>query len=150
MLQHYGLDVFQHLMSVSIVNRASCYRSGLLSFLLGWFSIEDSDDVNWKIAQLIKLIGGYSISGKDIRKIFALLRCEKVSLRPKCCSLLLSSVQAMLKDKGSTAFLDFSGVDSVSLLFTFFYHNGKIFFKKSILSKTSLKLTKQELILIKE
>ncbi|XP_077215298.1 binding protein isoform X2 [Tasmannia lanceolata] len=108
-LRHYGLDVFQQLLKDSISNRASCFRAGMLSFLLDWFSIEENDDMISKIAQLIQAIGGYSISGKDIRKIFALLRSEKIGSRPKCCSWLLTSIQTMLQEKGPTAFFELNG-----------------------------------------
>ncbi|KAG9440194.1 hypothetical protein H6P81_020359 [Aristolochia fimbriata] len=112
LLRHYGLDVFQQLLKDSIANRASCFRAGMLSFLLHWFAVEDNEDMIWKIAQMIWIIGGYSISGKDIRKIFALLRSEKIGSRSSQCSLLLSSIQSMLKVKGPTAFFELSGNNS--------------------------------------
>nr|XP_028963058.1 BEACH domain-containing protein B isoform X2 [Malus domestica] len=111
-LQHNGLDVFQQLLRDSISNRASCVRAGMLNFLLDWFSQEDNDSVILKIAQLIQVVGGHSTSGKDIRKIFALLRSEKIGNQQKYCSLLLSSVLSMLNVKGPTAFFDFTGNDS--------------------------------------
>ncbi|XP_062098924.1 BEACH domain-containing protein B isoform X2 [Humulus lupulus] len=111
-LQQHGLDVFQQLLRDSISNRASCVRAGMLNFLLDWFPQENSDSVIFKIAHLIQVIGGHSISGKDIRKIFALLRSEKVASRQKYCSLLLSTVLSMLNEKGPTAFFDFNGNDS--------------------------------------
>ncbi|XP_024170395.1 BEACH domain-containing protein B isoform X2 [Rosa chinensis] len=111
-LQHSGLDVFQQLMRDSISNRASCVRAGMLDFLLDWFSQEGNDSVILKIAQLIQVVGGHSTSGKDIRKIFALLRSEKIGNQHKYCSLLLSSVLSMLKEKGPTAFFDLNGKDS--------------------------------------
>lgn len=114
-LQQHGLDLFQQLLRDSISNRAACVRAGMLNFLLDWFPQEKSDSVIFKIAHLIQVIGGHSISGKDIRKIFALLRSEKVGSQQKYCSLLLSTVLSMLNEKGPTAFFDFSGNDSVSL-----------------------------------
>ncbi|KAL5988451.1 hypothetical protein ACLOJK_036215 [Asimina triloba] len=111
-LRHYGLDVLQHLLKDSITNRASCVRAGMLGFLLGWFSLEENHDVISKIAQLIQVVGGHSISGTDIRKIFALLRSEKIGSSQKHCSLLLTSVQSMLKEKGPTAFFELNGNDS--------------------------------------
>ncbi|KAK9271394.1 hypothetical protein L1049_026984 [Liquidambar formosana] len=110
-LQHYGLNVFQQLLRDSISNRASCVRAGMLNFLLDWFSQEENASVILKIAQLIQVIGGHSISGKDIRKIFALLRSEKVGTRQQYCSLLLTSVLSMLNEKGPTAFFDLNGND---------------------------------------
>lgn len=112
-LQYYGIDVFQQLLRDSIANRASCFRAGMLSFLLDWFTLEENDDLIWKIAQLIQIIGGYSMSGKDIRKIFALLRSEKIGSRQNYCSLLMTSIQYMLKEKGPTAFFQLDGNDSV-------------------------------------
>ncbi|RVW65597.1 BEACH domain-containing protein B [Vitis vinifera] len=112
--RHYGLNVFQQLLRDSISNRASCVRAGMLNFLLDWFSQEDMDSVILKIAQLIQVTGGHSISGKDIRKIFALLRSKKIGTQQKYCSLLLTSILSMLNEKGPTAFFDLNGSDSVS------------------------------------
>ncbi|XP_054792696.1 BEACH domain-containing protein B isoform X2 [Prosopis cineraria] len=117
-LQHCGLDMFQQLLRDSISNRASCVRAGMLDFLLDWFSQEENDSVIIQIAQLIQAIGGHSISGKDIRKIFALLRSEKVGTRRQYCSLLLTSLLSMLHEKGPTAFFDLSGTDSGIMLLT--------------------------------
>ncbi|XVE60616.1 hypothetical protein DITRI_Ditri05aG0142300 [Diplodiscus trichospermus] len=111
-LRHYGLSVFQQLLKDSLSNRASCVAAGMLNFLLDWFVQEGDDSVILKIAQLIQVIGGYSISGKDIRKIFALLRSEKVGTQQQYCSLLLSTVLSMLNEKGPTAFFDLNGNDS--------------------------------------
>ncbi|XP_029127869.1 BEACH domain-containing protein B-like [Cajanus cajan] len=113
-LQHHGLEIFQQLLRDSISNRASCVRAGMLDFLLNWFSQEDNDSVIFQIAQLIQVIGGHSISGKDIRKIFALLRSEKVGTRRQYCSIMLTTLLSMLHEKGPTAFFDLDGIDSVS------------------------------------
>ncbi|CAL0327334.1 unnamed protein product [Lupinus luteus] len=113
-LQHRGLGLFQQLLRDSLSNRASCVRAGMLDFLLNWFSQEDNDSVIFQIAQLIQAIGGHSISGKDIRKIFALLRSDKVGTRRQYCSVLLTSLLSMLHEKGPTAFFDLDGTDSVS------------------------------------
>lgn len=113
-LCHHGLNLFQILLRDSLSNQASCVRAGMLSFLLDWFSEEENDSIIMKIAQLIQVIGGHSISGKDIRKIFALLRSEKVGARQQYCSLLLTSVLSMLNEKGPPAFFDLNGNDSVS------------------------------------
>uniref|UniRef100_M8C0E6 BEACH domain-containing protein lvsC n=1 Tax=Aegilops tauschii TaxID=37682 RepID=M8C0E6_AEGTA len=111
-LQHYGLVVLQQLLKGSITNRTYCFKAGLLSFLLDWFSVEEWEDTVIKIAELIQIIGGHSISGKDIRKMFALLRGEKISVKQKHSSLLLTSLSHMLKEKGPEAFFEFSGHDS--------------------------------------
>ncbi|GMH14034.1 hypothetical protein Nepgr_015875 [Nepenthes gracilis] len=107
-----GLDSFLQLLQDSISSRDSCVRGGMLNFLLDWFSLEDDDNVLMKIAQLIQVVGGHSIAGKDIRKIFALLRREKVGNRQQYCSLLLSSILSMLNEKGPTAFFDLIGNES--------------------------------------
>ncbi|KAF9610456.1 hypothetical protein IFM89_022420 [Coptis chinensis] len=111
-LRHFGLYAFQQLLRDSISNRASCVRAGMLSFLLEWFLQEDDSNLIMEISQLIQVIGGHSISGKDIRKIFALLRNEKVGSRQQYCSLLLTSTLSMLKEKGPIAFFDLNGSDS--------------------------------------
>ncbi|XP_020218624.1 BEACH domain-containing protein B isoform X2 [Cajanus cajan] len=117
-LQHHGLEIFQQLLRDSISNRASCVRAGMLDFLLNWFSQEDNDSVIFQIAQLIQVIGGHSISGKDIRKIFALLRSEKVGTRRQYCSIMLTTLLSMLHEKGPTAFFDLDGIDSGIVLKT--------------------------------
>ncbi|KAK6940250.1 Neurobeachin, alpha-solenoid region, partial [Dillenia turbinata] len=111
-LRSYGLCVFQQLLKDSISNRASCVRAGMLSFLLDWFSQENDDSTILKLVLLIQLTGGHSISGKDIRKIFALLRSEKVGTAKKYYSLLLSSISSMLNEKGPTTFFHLNGNDS--------------------------------------
>lgn len=116
-MQLEGLNIFLQLLRDSISNRASCVSAGMLSFLLDWFSQEDKDNVILRIAQLIQVIGGHSISGRDIRQIFMLLRSEKVGNRQQYCSLLMNCILAMLNEKGPTAFFDLIGNDSVSFLY---------------------------------
>ncbi|CAI9116125.1 OLC1v1017198C2 [Oldenlandia corymbosa var. corymbosa] len=111
-LRQNGLNICLQLLRDSISNRDSCVRAGTLNFLLDWFSQEDNVNVVLKIAQLIQVTGGHSISGKDIRKIFALLRSEKVGSQQQYSSLLLTSMLSMLNEKGPTAFFDLNGVDS--------------------------------------
>ncbi|KAJ3679372.1 hypothetical protein LUZ60_017383 [Juncus effusus] len=106
--QTQGLDTLHSLLKDSITNRTSCFKAGTLSFLLDWFSVEEKDEITVKMARLIQMVGGHSISGKDIRKIFALLRGEK----QRNSKLLLESVGFMLKEKGPEAFFEFSGCDS--------------------------------------
>ncbi|XP_073132382.1 BEACH domain-containing protein B isoform X2 [Henckelia pumila] len=110
-LKQHGLGLFLHLLRDSLSNRASCVRAGVLNFLLNWFSQETGETMVWKIAHLIQVIGGHSISGKDIRKIFALLRSDYLGPRQHS-SLLLTSMLVMLKEKGPTAFFDLNGIDS--------------------------------------
>lgn len=111
-LQHYGLDVFLVLLKDSMVNRTLFSRTGMLSFLLEWFSCEENDGLISKIAQLIQVVGGHNISGRDIRKIFSLLRNEKMRPTEKHSTLLLRSISYMLKEKGPEAFFEFSGHNS--------------------------------------
>ncbi|CAN8244848.1 unnamed protein product [Cochlearia groenlandica] len=111
-LQCYGLNLFQQLLRDSISNRASCVRAGMLNLLLDWFSLEEDDSVLLKISLLTRTIGGHSISGKDIRKIFALLRSERVGNQQRYRSQLLACLLSMLNEKGPTGFFDMNGIDS--------------------------------------
>lgn len=113
LLQQYGLDVFLNLLDESITNRMSCSRAGILSFLLDWFAVEENDSTFAKISRLIQIVGGHSISGKDIRKIFTLLRRERIGSTEKHSSMLLTSMCSMLKEKGPEAFFEFNGCNSV-------------------------------------
>ncbi|KAL1821830.1 hypothetical protein ACET3Z_016699 [Daucus carota] len=113
-----GLNLFLQLLKESISNRALCVKAGMLNFLIDWFSQEEDDGVVLKLAQLIQVTGGHSISGKDIRKIFALLRSEKVGTRQQYCSLLLTSILSMMNEKGPTAFFDLNGNSSGILIKT--------------------------------
>lgn len=108
----HGLDLFLQLLKESISNRALCVKAGMLNYLIDWFSQEEDDGVVLKLAQLIQVTGGHSISGKDIRKMFALLRSEKVGTRQQYCSLLLTSILSMMNEKGPTAFFDLNGNNS--------------------------------------
>ncbi|XP_074369878.1 BEACH domain-containing protein B-like isoform X4 [Apium graveolens] len=94
----------------------NCYffngQSRMLNYLIDWFSQEEDDGVDLKLAQLIQVTGGHSISGKNIRKMFALLRSEKVGTRQQYCSLLLTSILSMMNEKGPTAFFDLNGYNS--------------------------------------
>ncbi|KAJ9567814.1 hypothetical protein OSB04_003780 [Centaurea solstitialis] len=118
LMRNEGLNVFLQLLRDSISNRASCVRVGMLSFLLDWFPYEENDSVVLKIGQLIQVTGGHSVSGKEIRKIFALLRSEKVGTRQQYCSLLLTNISSMLNEKGPTAFFNFDRDDSGILIST--------------------------------
>ncbi|XP_075088788.1 BEACH domain-containing protein B isoform X2 [Nicotiana tabacum] len=117
-LRNQGLDVFLQLIRDSMSNQASCVKAGMLNFLLDWFPQEGKDAVVLKIAQLIQVIGGHSISGKDIRKMFALLRSEKVGSHQQYSSLLLTNMLSMLNEKGPTAFFDLNGMESGILIKT--------------------------------
>ncbi|CAK9279032.1 unnamed protein product [Sphagnum jensenii] len=119
MLQHCddeeklnGLDTFHRLLEESTANQAACVRAGLLSVLLDWFALEQTELLLMKMAQLIQMIGGHSISGKDMRRIFALLRSMKDGSRPHHGTLLLQSLQGMLKEQGPAVFFELSGHDS--------------------------------------
>lgn len=109
------------LLTDSLSNQASCVRAGMLDFLLNWFSQENCETIIWKISRLIQVIGGHSISGKDIRKIFALLRSKRAG-QQHSSSLLLTSMLKMLNEKGPTAFFDLNGVDSVSAIILTHYN----------------------------
>lgn len=111
-LQHQGLNAFLNLLRDSLSNRDSCVRAGMLDFLLNWFVEENCETMFQLIAQLIQVIGGHSISGKDMRKIFALIRSESTGHQQSL--LLLTSMVAMLNEKGPSAFFDLNGVESVS------------------------------------
>lgn len=119
MLQHCeieeqlkGLDTFNCLLRESTANQASCVRAGLLIVLLDWFAVELKEPLVVKVAQLMQMIGGHSISGKDLRKIFALLRGTKDGSRPRHGTLLLQILQGMLKESGPAVFFELSGKDS--------------------------------------
>lgn len=119
--QFNGLDTFQLLLEESTANRAACVRAGLLSLLLDWFAQEPKESLNLKMGNLMQMIGGHSISGKDMRCIFALLRSSKDGFRPRHGTLLLRIFQGMLKEQGPAVFFDLSGRDAVSDLHSWFY-----------------------------
>ncbi|KAL2652898.1 hypothetical protein R1flu_021026 [Riccia fluitans] len=107
-----GLDTFFRLLEDSTANQAACVRSGLLSFLLDWFAVAQSDLLVIKLAQLVQMIGGHSISGKDMRRIFSLLRSTNDQPKPQHSTILLKVLQGMLKEEGPAVFFEMSGRDS--------------------------------------
>ncbi|EPS68659.1 hypothetical protein M569_06109, partial [Genlisea aurea] len=111
-LLQYGLQLFHNMLRDSLSNRESCVRAGMLEFLLDWIATDDSNAVLLKISPLIEVVGGHSISGKDIRKMFAMLRGEGICLPEHSRSAILSSMLMMMNEKGPSAFFDLSGIDS--------------------------------------
>ncbi|KAL3684694.1 hypothetical protein R1sor_002716 [Riccia sorocarpa] len=109
-----GLDTFFRLLEDSTANQAACVRSGLLSFLLDWFAVAQSDLLVIKLAQLVQMIGGHSVSGKDMRRIFSLLRSTNDQPKPQHGNILLKVLQGMLKEEGPAVFFEMSGRDSVN------------------------------------
>ncbi|AAG28307.1 hypothetical protein [Arabidopsis thaliana] len=84
----------------------------LLDALLDMLVDGKFDDKGSALIKLTQTIGGHSISGKDIRKIFALLRSERVGNQQRYRSLLLACLLSMLNEKGPTGFFDMNGVES--------------------------------------
>lgn len=115
-LQSSFLDTFRRVLEESTANQASCVAAGLLSLLLDWFGEEQDEGLMTKVAHLMQMIGGHSITGKDIRRIFSLLRSTKDGCRPRHGALLLNILQGMLIGEGPTAFFELSGRNSVSMI----------------------------------
>lgn len=97
----------------STANKASGAKAGLLSLLLDWFGSEYNGNIIAKLAILIETLGRHSISGKDMRRIFSLLRSAKTGSKPMHRKILLKVVQGILREEGPAAFFDLSGKDSV-------------------------------------
>lgn len=111
-----GLETMERLLRPSTANCASCVRAGFMWLLLTWLPETRSEDVQAAITRLVEIIGGHSISGRDMSKIFSLLRSTKSGCRPRHATLLLRTLQALVKDDGPAVFFEFNGKDSVSTL----------------------------------
>lgn len=62
------------------MNWVVCVRVGLLFLFLEWFVKELEVVLIVKFGYFMKMIGGYSISGKDMWSIFVFLRSSKDGL----------------------------------------------------------------------
>lgn len=126
-LQSFGLLTFHRILEESTANRAACVKAGLLSLLLDWFGVAVNDSLITKLAVLIEAVGRHSISGKDMRRIFSLLRNVNQLSKPKHRKILLSVVQGMLKEEGPAVFFELSGKDSGIMITSMHWPNTKGF-----------------------
>ncbi|GBG71675.1 hypothetical protein CBR_g9089 [Chara braunii] len=111
-LQLEGLDTFQALLDECTSNRACCVRAGLVGILLEWFPSIEDDILLDKVAILVRMSGGHSVSGKDMRVVFGLLRSTREGCRPRHATALLRTLQSMVAGEGPAVFYEFSGRES--------------------------------------
>ncbi|EFJ19512.1 hypothetical protein SELMODRAFT_110788, partial [Selaginella moellendorffii] len=103
-----ALDTFLQLLEESTANQSSCVRAGLLCSLMDWFSSENESVVLHKLCHFIKLAGGHSMAGKEMRRMFSLLRSTSSSKN----NLILSTFKSMLSEQGPSVFFELSGKNS--------------------------------------
>ena len=72
--------MFLGLVGESVASKGACERAGVVGSLLAWFK-DSQDDTSQdcsllreKMAELLSVCGAHSLSGSDLRQIFALLR----------------------------------------------------------------------------
>ena len=85
-----------------------------MGLLLEWLAQEDNPRLQASVSMLIQIVGSHSLSGKDLRSVFALLRSTKDGKRPRHGGRLLKTLQSMVKEDGPTVFFELNGKNSVS------------------------------------
>eukprot|EP00271_Cylindrocystis_brebissonii_P011984 TRINITY_DN3000_c2_g1_i1.p1 TRINITY_DN3000_c2_g1~~TRINITY_DN3000_c2_g1_i1.p1 ORF type:complete len:2905 (-),score=592.76 TRINITY_DN3000_c2_g1_i1:326-8950(-) len=107
------LAIFERILEESTANCASCVRAGLMGLLLQWLAeMEGLAALEVSVSRLVQIVGSYSMSGKDLRTVFSLLRSTKEGYRPRHEQQLLRTLQAMVKEDGPPVFFELNGVDS--------------------------------------
>ncbi|KAK9905588.1 hypothetical protein WJX75_002584 [Coccomyxa subellipsoidea] len=108
-VQTWGLDAIWRLTSGSMPNLSACERCGLNAILIEWFAAaREQPELQQLIAALLQVTGAYSISGRDLRAIFALLRKDGSCRVPSHAVVLLRSLAVMAHHQGPTTFFDFA------------------------------------------
>ncbi|KAK9824084.1 hypothetical protein WJX72_007613 [[Myrmecia] bisecta] len=107
-VQEWGLGVWGRLLQGSMANLAACDGSGVNGMLVDWFAASADDlGLQTHIAALLQITGAYSISGRDLRAIFALLRKDAGGQVAPHALPLLRMLCVMARHKGPSAFFDF-------------------------------------------
>ncbi|KAH7332120.1 hypothetical protein KP509_20G069100 [Ceratopteris richardii] len=117
-LQLFGLITFNRLLEESTANKVACANAGLLNCLLDWFDSGISANLTTKVVALMEILGRHSVSGKDMRKIFQLLRNINQTSKLASRKILLDVIHGMLKEEGPSVFFEMNGNDSGIMLTT--------------------------------
>jgi len=96
---------FIKLLSTSVTSKATAESAGALDYFLDWYT---DDEVHRELLlDVIELCSSFSMSTKNVRHIFQLLKGDKVSSNDKL--KLLKLLQNSAKREGPSTFFDFSG-----------------------------------------
>ncbi|EFA75292.1 BEACH domain-containing protein [Heterostelium album PN500] len=120
-LQHQILDTFTPIVLKCTTNQSVCCNCHLIYHLLGAINAKQPMEITTKILQLIQYLGYHSVSVRELKKLFGLLKSDDGEHRPPTTSVLLSTLQniAVSRNPGPQVYFDFDGKDSCINLPTF-------------------------------
>mmetsp|Transcript_7408 Transcript_7408/g.24883 ORF Transcript_7408/g.24883 Transcript_7408/m.24883 type:complete len:2990 (-) Transcript_7408:33-9002(-) len=95
----------KHLLSTSVTSKATANSAGALDFFLGWYT--DAEAHRESLLEVIRLCSSFSMSTKQVRHIFQLLKSDEVSSRDHL--KLIQLLQHSAKREGPSTFFDFTG-----------------------------------------
>ncbi|EGG24619.1 BEACH domain-containing protein [Cavenderia fasciculata] len=123
-LQHKILDTFTPIVLKCTTNQSVCCNCHLIYHLLETINEKNNQTmgVTTKILVLVQNLGDHSVSVRELKKLFTLLKTEQGDIyRPPTTSALLSTLQtiAVSRNPGPSVYFDFDGHDSLIRLPTF-------------------------------
>ncbi|KAL3142038.1 hypothetical protein ABBQ32_004670 [Trebouxia sp. C0010 RCD-2024] len=118
-LQLRGLQIWRKLLQSNMANLSAADRSGVNGDAISWFAAPGvAPACQERLAELLQVTGAYSISGRDLRALFGLLRRQGPSnSTPPYATLILRTLCIMARHGGPSAFFDFA-TDSAGILRT--------------------------------
>ncbi|KAK9836952.1 hypothetical protein WJX81_002248 [Elliptochloris bilobata] len=109
-VQAWGLAALLRVLRGSTANLSACDRVGVNGRLIEWLAAAaERPALQAQIAEVLQVTGAFSISGRDLRALSALLREDNSGRVPRHTMLLLRLLAAVARHEGPTAFFDFSG-----------------------------------------
>jgi len=119
--QHKILDDFTDIVQKCTTNQSVCCNCHLIYILLDAIYKDQPMEITSKILILIQHLGYHSVTVRELKKLFGLLKSEQGDFRPPTTSLLLSTLQniSVSRNPGPQVYFDFDGKDSCIILPTF-------------------------------
>ncbi|KAF2072405.1 hypothetical protein CYY_006280 [Polysphondylium violaceum] len=119
--QHEILKKFTEIVQKYTTNQSVCCNYHLIYILLDSIYKDQPMDITWGILNLIQQLGYHSVTVRELKKLFGLLKSELGDFRPPTTVLLLSTLQniSVSRNPGPQVYFDFDGKDSAIILPTF-------------------------------
>eukprot|EP01133_Synstelium_polycarpum_P008387 gene8387-9862_t len=114
-LQHLVLDTFTPIVLKCTTNQSVCCNCHLIFHLLEAIHVPDQPmAITTKLLQLVQYLGCHSVSVRELKKLFGLLKSDAGDHRPPTTSVLLGTLQniAVSRNPGPSVYFDFDGKES--------------------------------------
>eukprot|EP01132_Coremiostelium_polycephalum_P009076 gene9076-11116_t len=120
-LQRKILDTFTPIVQKVTTNQSVCCNCHLIYHLIEAIHKDQPMDITARIFQLIQELGYHSVTVRELKRLFGLLKSEPGDFRPRTTSVLLETLQniSVSRNPGPQVYFDFDGKDSSIILPTF-------------------------------